>query len=163
MRPTLQGRIVWCQMFSEPGAGSDLAGLQTRAERVEGGWRISGQKVWTSMAQIAPVGDPARAHQRHRSRPRPHKGITYFLLDMSAPGVDIRPLRELTGEAAFNEVFLDDVFVPATASSATSAVAGRSPLTLGNERVSIGGGAGDSLGVTWDWVALLEVDAARAA
>ncbi|HEX2313820.1 MAG TPA: acyl-CoA dehydrogenase family protein, partial [Thermomonospora sp.] len=107
--PTLRGEILWCQLFSEPGAGSDLAGLATRAERVEGGWRLTGQKIWNSLAREAQWGiciartDP--------DRPK-HDGITYFLVDMASEGVEVRPLRECTGDAVFNEVFLDGVFVP---------------------------------------------------
>ena len=133
--PTLRGEFLWCQLFSEPGAGSDLAGLTTRAERAEGGWRLTGQKVWTSLAKQAAWAiciartDPAA--------PR-HDGITYFLVDMSAPGVEVRPLRELTGDSLFNQVFLDDVLVP------DDCVVGEvnggwriARTTLANERVSL--------------------------
>jgi alkylation response protein AidB-like acyl-CoA dehydrogenase len=108
--PSLLGDLVWCQLFSEPGAGSDLASLRTRAEKVDGGWRLTGQKVWNSVAEQADWGiclartDPDAAK---------HRGISYFLVDMKcSPGIDVRPLREITGKALFNEVFLDDVFVP---------------------------------------------------
>lgn len=106
----LRGESIWCQLFSEPAAGSDLAALEARAERDEaaGGWRISGQKVWTSRAQIA---DHGILLARTGGGPR-HGGISYFLLPMDQPGVVIRPLRHILGEAEFNEVFLDDAFVP---------------------------------------------------
>ncbi len=107
--PTLRGDIMWCQLFSEPGAGSDLASLQTKATKVEGGWRINGQKIWTSMAQFSDWG--ILIARTNPTAPK-HEGITYFLVDMSSAGIDVRPLREMTGSALFNEVFLDDVFIP---------------------------------------------------
>ena len=107
--PTFRGEQVWCQLFSEPGAGSDLAGLSTKATKVEGGWRITGQKIWTTAAQFAQWG--ALLARTDPSAPK-HNGITYFLLDMRSEGVQVQPLRELTGSAMFNTVFIDDVFVP---------------------------------------------------
>ncbi len=107
--PTFRGEIIWCQLFSEPGAGSDLAGLTTKATKVDGGWRITGQKIWTTAAQVSQWG--MLLARTDPSAPK-HNGITYFLLDMNSEGVDVRPLRELTGNAMFNTVFIDDVFVP---------------------------------------------------
>lgn len=108
LEPILRGDDVWCQLFSEPESGSDLASLRTRATKVDGGWRIQGQKIWTSRAQIASYGILlARTGGGER-----HRGITYFLLPMSSAGVTVRPLEHMLGEAEFNEVFLDDVFVP---------------------------------------------------
>ncbi|MDH6243314.1 acyl-CoA dehydrogenase [Mycobacterium sp. OTB74] len=134
--PTFHGDMIWCQLFSEPGAGSDLAGLTTKAVKVDGGWRITGQKIWTTGAQYAEWG--ALLARTDSSAPK-HQGITYFLLDMKSPGVEVKPLRELTGNAMFNTVFIDDVFVP------DDLVLGQvnrgwevSRNTLTNERVSIG-------------------------
>ncbi len=107
--PTFRGETVWCQLFSEPGAGSDLASLTTKATKVDGGWRITGQKIWTTGAQYSQWG--ALLARTDPTAPK-HAGITYFLLDMASEGVEIKPLRELTGNAMFNTVFIDDVFVP---------------------------------------------------
>jgi alkylation response protein AidB-like acyl-CoA dehydrogenase len=135
--PTFRGEMIWCQLFSEPGAGSDLAGLSTKATRVEGGWRISGQKIWTTAAQFSQWG--ALLARTDPSAPK-HNGITYFLLDMKSEGVTVKPLRELTGAEFFNTVYIDDVFVP------DEYVLGEvnrgwevSRNTLTAERVSIGG------------------------
>ena len=142
---TLRGEISWCQLFSEPGAGSDLAPLTTRATRDEGGWVVNGQKVWTSMAQDADWGiliartDPDAAK---------HDGISYFMLDMKTPGIDVRPLRELTGEAWFNEVFFNDVFVPDECLVGGEHDGWRAArTTLANERVYMGGGSSIGYGV----------------
>jgi alkylation response protein AidB-like acyl-CoA dehydrogenase len=142
---TLRDEISWCQMFSEPGAGSDLAGLSTRAVRVEGGWSITGQKVWTTMAHTADWGI---CLARTNPDAEKHLGITCFLVDTRTPGIDVRPLRELTGAEMFNEVFFDDVFVP------DDCVVGEvdagweaARTTLANERVSMGSGGSFGPGV----------------
>jgi alkylation response protein AidB-like acyl-CoA dehydrogenase len=143
--PTLHGEIVWCQMFSEPGAGSDLASLQTKAVAVEGGWSLNGQKVWTSGAQRA---DWAICLARTSTGQKRHEGITYFLVDMASEGLDVRPLRELTGDAVFNEIFLNDVFVPDEC--VVGEVGGGWRLartTLANERVAMSSGSAFPSGV----------------
>lgn len=131
---------IWCQLFSEPSAGSDAAAVKTKATRVDGGWTINGQKVWTSGAHYCKRG---LATVRTTFDGPKHSGITMVILDMNAPGVEVRPLRQITGGSEFNEVFLNDVFVP------DEDVVGQpdegwtvARATLGNERVSIGGGTG---------------------
>ncbi len=137
LRPCFTGEEIWCQLFSEPGAGSDLASLATRAVRVDGGWQVNGHKVWTTLAHIASFG--LLLARTDPDQPK-HKGLSYFLLDMATPGVDVRPLRQLTGEAEFNEVYLDDVFVPDTALlGEVGAGWSIAMTTLMNERVSLGG------------------------
>jgi hypothetical protein len=146
VRPALNQDVIWCQLFSEPGAGSDAAGIRTRATEVKGdgeaagGWRINGQKVWTSGAHLADFG---LATVRTNPDVPKHEGITMMVIDMHAPGVTVRPLKMPNGGSDFNEVFFDDVFVPG--SDVVGPVDGGwtvARATLGNESVSIGGGDG---------------------
>lgn len=152
--PTFRGEMIWCQLFSEPGAGSDLASLTTKATKVDGGWRITGQKIWTTGAQFSQWG--ALLARTDPSAPK-HNGITYFLLDMASEGVEVKPLRELTGNAMFNTVFIDDVFVP------DEMVLGEvnrgwevSRNTLTNERVSIGSSEPPFLASLADFITFLQ-------
>ncbi len=139
LRSLWTGKEVWCQLFSEPDAGSDLAAVSTRAELVEGTWIINGQKVWTSAAHRA---DWAILIARTDPSLPKHAGLTFFLCDMSAQGVDVRPLRQLTGEAEFNEVFLTDVQIPDAFRLGRVGDGWRvANATLMSERISIGGSA----------------------
>ena len=155
VEPVLRGQVMWCQLFSEPGAGSDAAAVRTAAVRVDGGWRVTGQKVWTSLAHQCQWG---LATVRTDPDAAKHAGVTMMAIDMSAPGVTVNPLRGMTGHAHFNEVFFDDVFVP------DADVVGDvnrgwlvARATLGNERISIGGGSSAPTGFTVDdLVALLD-------
>jgi 3-oxochol-4-en-24-oyl-CoA dehydrogenase len=148
VEPVLRGQVMWCQLFSEPGAGSDAAAVRTAAKKVDGGWKVTGQKVWTSLAQHCQWG---LATVRTDPDAPKHAGVTMMAVDMKAPGVKVNPLRGLTGDAHFNEVFFDDVFVP------DEDVVGDvnkgwlvARATLGNERISIGGGSGGTVGFDVD-------------
>jgi len=138
--PALNQEVIWCQLFSEPDAGSDAAGVKTKATRVDGGWLVNGQKVWTSGAHVSGMGF---ATVRTNPDVPKHDGITTMVIDMHAPGVEVRPLKMTIGASEFNEVFFDDVFVPDD--DVVGPVDGGwtvARATLGNESVSIGGGGG---------------------
>jgi alkylation response protein AidB-like acyl-CoA dehydrogenase len=140
LRPMFTGEERWCQLFSEPGAGSDFAGLATRAVRDGDEWIVNGQKVWNTLAHLADFG--MLVTRTDPDAPK-HKGMTYFALDMRAPGVEVRPLRQITGEAEFNEVYMTDVRIPDAHRIGEVGEGWRASLTtLMNERNAIGGGGG---------------------
>ena len=136
LRPLFTGEDIWCQLFSEPGAGSDLASLATTARREGDSWVVNGQKVWTTLGHIARWG--LLLARTDTGAPK-HRGLTFFCLDMQSPGVEVRPLRQLTGEAEFNEVYLTDVVVPEAHRLGDVGDGWRvATTTLMNERVSLG-------------------------
>ncbi|HEY9414244.1 MAG TPA: acyl-CoA dehydrogenase family protein [Pseudonocardia sp.] len=136
LRPLFSGEEIWCQLFSEPGAGSDLAALSTRAVPDGDNYIVNGQKIWTSLGHVAQRG--MLVTRTDPDQPK-HRGLSYFLLDMTLPGVDVRPLRQLTGQAEFNEVYLTDVAVPADELLGKVGDGWRVAMTtLMNERVTIG-------------------------
>jgi len=140
LRPMFTGEERWCQLFSEPGAGSDFAGLGTRAVRDGDEWIVNGQKVWNTLAHL---GDWGMLVTRTDPDQPKHKGMTYFAVDMHSPGVEVRPLRQITGEAEFNEVYLTDTRIPDTNRIGDVGEGWRVSLTtLMNERTALGGGGG---------------------
>jgi alkylation response protein AidB-like acyl-CoA dehydrogenase len=140
LRPMFTGEEIWCQLFSEPGAGSDLAGLATRAVRDGDEWVVNGQKVWNTLAHLADRG--MLVARTDPDIPK-HKGLTYFMVDMHAPGVEVRPLRQITGEAEFNEVYMTDVRIADSDRIGDIGDGWRvSMTTLMNERTTIGGASG---------------------
>ncbi len=137
LRPLFTGEEIWCQMFSEPGAGSDVASLSTKAVRDGDEWIVNGQKVWTTLAHLSRFG--MLVARTDPQQPK-HKGMTYFVVDMQAPGVEVRPLYQITGEAEFNEVYFTDVRIPDRERLSEVGDGWRTALTtLMNERVAIGG------------------------
>jgi alkylation response protein AidB-like acyl-CoA dehydrogenase len=145
LKPMLRADEIWCQLFSEPGAGSDLAGLRTSAVRDGDAWRINGQKIWTSGAHYSDWG---MIVTRTDPTAKKHAGITYFIVDMSSPGIEIRPIKQINGSSDFNEVFFSDVRVPDENRVGAVNDGWRGAITtLMNERATIGAGGGFGVGV----------------
>lgn len=161
VEPAMTGSEIWCQLFSEPEAGSDAAAVRARGVRVAGGWTVSGQKVWTTLAHRSAYG---LATVRTDPDAAKHAGITTMVIDLSAPGVTVRPLRQISGEPEFNEVWLDEVFVPDTDVIGAPGEGWRvARTTFGNERLSLGRGHTDEQNTEGELVGLLRADAERAA
>jgi alkylation response protein AidB-like acyl-CoA dehydrogenase len=140
LRPIFTGEDIWCQLFSEPSSGSDVASIPSRAVRDGDEWVVNGQKVWTTLAHVSSYG--MLLTRTDPDVPK-HGGLSYFIIDMRAPGVDVRPLFQITGEAEFNEVFLTDVRIPHADMLGAEGEGWRvATTTLMNERVALGGGAG---------------------
>lgn len=140
LKPMLRGEEIWCQLFSEPGAGSDLAGLRTTAVRDGDSWIVNGQKIWTTGAQYCHWGMIVTRSDPNATK---HKGITYFIVDMKSPGIEIRPIKQINGASGFNEVFFTDVRIADTMRiGAVNEGWSGAITTLMNERASIGGGGG---------------------
>ena len=157
--PALRRELIWCQLFSEPDAGSDAAGVKTKADRVEGGWLVTGQKLWTTMAHEAAFG---LATVRTNPDVPKHKGITMMVIDMKSEGLTIRPLRQLTGEAHFNEVYFDNVFVPDD--NVVGPVDGGwnvARAALGNESITVGKGPGTTVLPTAELIELFDAHPER--
>jgi alkylation response protein AidB-like acyl-CoA dehydrogenase len=137
LRPLFTGEEIWCQLFSEPGAGSDVAGLSSRAVKDGDEWIVNGQKVWTTLAHVSSFGTLVARHDPDAGK---HAGLTHFVVDMNAPGVEVRPLRQITGDAEFNEVYFTDVRIPDSERLGEVGEGWKVAITtLMNERVSIGG------------------------
>ena len=152
--PALRRELIWCQLFSEPDAGSDAAAIKTRAERVQGGWLVNGQKLWTTMAHEAAWG---LATVRTNPDVPKHKGITMMVIDMKSEGLEIRPLRQLTGESHFNEVYFENVFVPDD--NVVGPVDGGwnvARAALGNESITVGKGPGSTVMPTAELIAMYD-------